>query len=104
MEIAVKLRAKAQTKEGAEQYCWRVTIHTIHKMFGMYFKAFADALELIPYTLAENAMVSPIKTVTELRDQHAKGNKDYGVNIRMVCSALFLHSINLTPILVEKIR
>jgi len=68
MELAVKLRAASQTKEGAEQYCWR---------------AFADALELIPYTLAENAGLSPIETVTELRNHHAKGNKNYGVNIRM---------------------
>lgn len=32
MEIAVKLREKAQERSGAEQYCWR---------------AFADALELV---------------------------------------------------------
>ena len=62
-------------------------------MFWIYFKLFAGTLELIPYTLAENAMISPIETVTELRDQHAKVNKDYGVNIRMVCYALFMHFI-----------
>uniref|UniRef100_A0A1I7SWK0 T-complex protein 1 subunit delta n=1 Tax=Bursaphelenchus xylophilus TaxID=6326 RepID=A0A1I7SWK0_BURXY len=67
MEVAVNLRKEAESKEGAEQYCW---------------KAFADALEVIPYTLAENAGLSPITTVTELRKQHADGNKDYGVNVR----------------------
>uniref|UniRef100_A0A0N4UV29 T-complex protein 1 subunit delta n=1 Tax=Enterobius vermicularis TaxID=51028 RepID=A0A0N4UV29_ENTVE len=67
MEVAVQLRQRAQEKLGAEQYCW---------------KAFADALEVIPYTLAENAGLSPIATVTELRNQHAKGNKNYGVNVR----------------------
>jgi T-complex protein 1 subunit delta len=67
MEVAVKLREKAQSAHGVEQYCWR---------------AYADALELIPYTLAENAGLSPIATVTELRNQHAKGNKDYGINVR----------------------
>uniref|UniRef100_A0A914RED8 T-complex protein 1 subunit delta n=1 Tax=Parascaris equorum TaxID=6256 RepID=A0A914RED8_PAREQ len=67
MEVAVQLRNLAQGKLGAEQYCW---------------KAFADAMELIPYTLAENAGLSPITTVTELRNQHANGYKNYGVNVR----------------------
>ncbi|KHN80731.1 T-complex protein 1 subunit delta [Toxocara canis] len=67
MEVAVQLRSLAQGKLGAEQYCW---------------KAFADAMELIPYTLAENAGLSPITTVTELRSQHANGHKNYGVNVR----------------------
>ncbi|CEF64867.1 T-complex protein 1 subunit delta [Strongyloides ratti] len=67
MEVAVQLRKLSQTREGAEHYCW---------------KAFADALELIPYTLAENAGLSPIVTVTELRNQHALGNKNFGVNVR----------------------
>ncbi|EGT59619.1 hypothetical protein CAEBREN_05033 [Caenorhabditis brenneri] len=67
MEIAVKLRNLAQTQHGAKQYCWR---------------AFADALELVPYTLAENAGLSPIHTVTELRNNHANGNSSYGVNVR----------------------
>ncbi|WKX94738.1 hypothetical protein Q1695_011757 [Nippostrongylus brasiliensis] len=67
MEVAVQLRQLAQKQHGAQQYCWR---------------AFADALELVPYTLAENAGLSPIHTVTELRAQHAAGNTDYGVNVR----------------------
>ena len=43
-------------------------------------------LKVVPYTLAENAGLSPIATVTELRNQHAKGNKDYGINVRKVSS------------------
>lgn len=42
---------------GADAYC---------------FKAFAEALEVIPYTLAENAGLNPIATVTELRNKHAQ--------------------------------
>lgn len=49
-------------------------------------KAFADALEQIPYTLAENAGLNPIATVTELRSQHASGKKNFGVNVRKVIS------------------
>ncbi|VDK88229.1 unnamed protein product [Onchocerca ochengi] len=67
MEVAVQLRQLAQERLGAEQYCWR---------------AFADALEQVPYTLAENAGLNPIATVTELRTQHANGKKNHGVNVR----------------------
>ena len=37
------------------------------------FRAYAEALEIIPYTLAENAGMNPINVVTELRKKHAKG-------------------------------
>ncbi|VDM96089.1 unnamed protein product [Thelazia callipaeda] len=67
MEVAVQLRHLAQERHGTEQYCWR---------------AFADAIEQIPYTLAENAGLNPIYTVTELRAQHANGKKNHGVNVR----------------------
>lgn len=36
----------------------------------MVFRAYADALEVIPYTLAENAGLNPIEVVTELRNKH----------------------------------
>merc|ERR1712086_111185 len=46
------------------------------------FQAFADALEVIPYTLAENAGMKPIDVVTELRKQHAEGIKGAGINVK----------------------
>ncbi|EGR31892.1 hypothetical protein IMG5_100420 [Ichthyophthirius multifiliis] len=45
-------------------------------------KAFADALEVIPYTLAENAGLNPINVVTELRNKHALGYKYAGISIK----------------------
>lgn len=69
MEISVRLRELAATAPGVDSYCWR---------------AFADALEIIPYTLAENAGLSPIATVTELRNRHAQGEKSFGINVRKV--------------------
>jgi len=45
-------------------------------------KAFAEALEVIPYTLAENAGLHPISIVTELKRRHAKGEKYAGINFR----------------------
>lgn len=59
----------AETLTGAEAYCAR---------------AFADALEVIPFTLAENAGLSPIATVTELRARHKAGEKTAGINVRKV--------------------
>lgn len=56
-EIAVQLAAHAQTVTGVDAYCYR---------------AFANALEVIPSTLAENAGLNPITVVTELRNRHAK--------------------------------
>ena len=59
----------AQTLKGMEAYC---------------FQAYADALEVIPTTLAENAGLNPIAIVTELRNRHAKGERNAGINVRKV--------------------
>lgn len=48
------------------------------------FQAYAEALEVIPTTLAENAGLNPIAIVTELRNRHAKGEKSAGINVRKV--------------------
>ena len=54
------------------------------------FKAFAEALEIIPYTLAENAGLSPISIVTELRNRHATGEIHAGINVRKVIIIVLL--------------
>ncbi len=46
------------------------------------FRVYAQALEIIPYTLAENAGMSPIDVVTELRNRHAKGEKYSGISVK----------------------
>ena len=43
---------------------------------------FAEALETIPLTLAENAGMDPIDTLTELRAKQSKGEKWTGVDVR----------------------
>lgn len=51
-------------------------------------RAFAEALEVVPYTLAENAGLNPIQIVTELRNLHAQDNGAgayYGINVKKVC-------------------
>lgn len=70
IELSIKLSDYAKTITGKEAAC---------------FKAFAEALEIIPYTLAENAGLSPISIVTELRNRHVNGEIYAGINVRKVC-------------------
>lgn len=67
IEMALQLAAYSNTLEGVDAYC---------------FRAFAEALEVIPSTLAENAGLNPIATVTELRNKHAQGEINAGINVR----------------------
>jgi T-complex protein 1 subunit delta len=46
------------------------------------FQAYSDALEIIPFTLAENAGMNPINVVTELRNKHSKGEKHFGISVK----------------------
>lgn len=67
IEIASQLSKQARSLTGTEAICW---------------KAFADAMEVIPTTLAENAGLNSIKVVTELRHKHEFGEKNAGVSIK----------------------
>jgi hypothetical protein len=42
---------------------------------------FADALESIPLTLAENAGMDPIDTQVDIRAKHGQGKKWFGINV-----------------------
>ena len=50
------------------------------------FVAASSALEVIPYTLAENAGMNPISIVTELRSEHAKGKVGAGESMGALSS------------------
>lgn len=69
IEVSQRLMEYSKTLKGMEAYC---------------FYAFAEALEVIPTTLAENAGLNPIRIVTELRKLHAEGDKTAGINVRKV--------------------
>jgi len=48
----------------------------------MAIEAFADAIEIVPKTLAENAGLDPIDTLIELRDAHKdEKGKWMGLNV-----------------------
>src|SRR5579883_1635481 len=65
-ELAAQLREWANSLSGREQ---------------LAVQKYADALESIPLTLAENAGMDPIDTQVELRAKHGQGKKWYGVNV-----------------------
>lgn len=90
IEIALQLAEYAQEVSGVESYC---------------FRAFAQAMEVIPCTLAENAGLNPIATVTELRNRHANkndSNKIYtGINVRKGAITNMLEENVVQPLLVS---
>lgn len=47
---------------------------------GIVVEYFARALEVIPYTLAENCGLNPVKIVTAIRARHKQGEKNCGLN------------------------
>jgi len=65
-EIAMSLRDYAPTVGGREQ---------------MAIEAFANAIEIVPKTLSENAGLDPIDMMLEVRSQHKKGNIHSGINV-----------------------
>ena len=65
-EVARELRKFATSLSGREQ---------------LAVLAFADALEVIPITLAENAGLDPIDSLTELKAAHDRGEKWAGLDV-----------------------
>lgn len=63
-------------------------------------RAFADALEVVPYTLAENAGLNAISVVTELRNLHAAGHTHHGINVRKGCTTDMVEENVVQPLLV----
>ncbi|MEE9592149.1 MAG: thermosome subunit beta [Thermoplasmata archaeon] len=66
MEVSIALRGYAPSVGGREQIA---------------IEAFADAMEALPRTLAENAGLDPIDTLIDLRKAHKKGKVHAGVNV-----------------------
>jgi len=66
MEFSKKLKEFGQTISGREQ---------------MAINAFAEAFEVIPRTIAENAGLDPIDILTELRTRHDKGESKAGLDV-----------------------
>ncbi|KAK0674633.1 chaperonin Cpn60/TCP-1 family [Cercophora samala] len=65
MAVSVRLQQLAKSIEGVQQWP---------------YKAVAEALEVIPRTLIQNAGKSPVRVLTDLRAKHAEGKSSWGVN------------------------
>jgi thermosome len=66
VELAKRLRDFSQGLKGREQ---------------LAVEEFASAIEFIPITLAENAGLDPIDTLTELKSKHDAGERHAGLNL-----------------------
>jgi chaperonin GroEL (HSP60 family) len=66
IEVSRGLRKYANSLSGREQ---------------LAVQAFAEAMEVIPRTLAENAGLDPIDVLTELKSAHDKGMKWAGIDV-----------------------
>ena len=66
VELAQRLRRFGSTLSGREQ---------------LAVQAYAEAMEIIPRTLAENAGIDPIDILTKLRSAHDRGQKWAGINV-----------------------
>jgi archaeal chaperonin len=85
--IATQLREWSSSIEGRAQ---------------LAVQKFADALDSIPLTLAENAGMDPIDTMTELRSKQSKGAKWTGIDVRnMVVADMFKQNV-LEPVIVKE--
>merc|ERR1711934_390750 len=86
VEACLKLSDIAKTKPGSVGFC---------------LSAFADALEVVPYTLAENAGLNPIHIVTQLRKRHRVAEADAGINVKHGCIGN-MYTLNVVqPLLVN---
>ncbi len=66
VEVARQLRKYADAVEGREQ---------------LAVEAFADAMEVIPRTLAENSGLDPIDVLVQLRAKHEEGEVETGIDV-----------------------
>ena len=65
-ELALQLKKYSQSLSGREQ---------------LAVNAFAEAIEVIPRTLAENSGLDPIDIMTELKAAHDKGGTTVGIDV-----------------------
>lgn len=65
MAVSVRLGELSKGIEGVQQWP---------------YKAIAEALEVIPRTLVQNAGGSPVRVLTDLRAKHAEGHHSWGID------------------------
>jgi T-complex protein 1 subunit delta len=86
MEVSWKLMEWARTLGGINAVC---------------IEHYAEALELVPYTLAENAGMQAVEIVTKLRAEHVNGKKFAGINVKKCCVSDIYELGVVQPLLVS---
>merc|ERR1711957_193094 len=86
IEVSYKLAVWARTLGGINAVC---------------IEQYAMALELVPYTLAENAGLKPVEIVTKLRAAHAAGERYAGINVKKGCITNMCDEKVVQPLLVS---
>ena len=66
------------------------------------YQEFAEALEVVPTTLAENAGLNPINVVTDLRNRHENGERNAGISVRRSGTSNTFDEHVLQPVLVTQ--
>ncbi len=87
IELAMKLREYAPSVGGREQ---------------LAIEKFADSIEIIPRTLAENAGLDAIDIMMKLKAEHQKGNKYAGVDVFEGKIANMIEKKVIEPLRVKK--
>jgi len=85
-EMSLQLKKYSKELKGNESICC---------------KAYAESLEIIPTTLAENAGLKPISITTELRNLHSNGEKDFGISVKEGKICNMVDEDVLQPVLVS---
>lgn len=82
----------------------RVLMKEANKLSGVeqfVYQEFAQALEVIPTTLAENAGLNSINVVTDLRNRHENGERNAGISVRRSGTSNAYDEHVLQPVLVN---
>jgi len=85
--IAMQLKEWADSLDGREQ---------------LAVKRYAEALEAIPLTIAENAGMDPIDSMASLRSRHSQGKKTTGIDARNTRVADMLAANVVEPVSVKE--
>lgn len=86
IEVSCRLTKEARALEGVEAFVWQ---------------EYAQALEVIPTTLAENAGLNSLNVVTELRARHENGEMNAGISVRRSGTTNTYEEHILQPVLVS---
>lgn len=85
IEVSLSLKQYGKTLTGINSYC---------------FSAFAHSLEIIPYTLCENAGLEPIEIISRIKRYHLNGKKTIGINTRRGILGNMIKENIISPLLI----